>query len=111
MSMEEIYRLTEVGGFVITIIAMIVGMGKILFQMGSMAERFELIGSQQAKEIEELKNNVQALGVVLIKIAETDGRLGRYEERQLAEGKRIDEITSRMYRVERELGEVHRLEQ
>ena len=51
-----------------------------------MTTRFEMIGKQQAGEIREMKDAIKEL------ITYTN-RVDRLEERQLAEGKRIDSIS------------------
>src|SRR5579872_4155278 len=81
------------------ILCILGGGARILWQMSAMATKFELVGTQQAKEISELKIGVEKLGGVLITIAQQAGRMDRIEERQLAEGKRMDEITIRVNRA------------
>lgn len=84
MDLETIFRASE-------IIVVILGIGGILFRIGKMTERFELIGRQQACEIQELKESVKEL-------IKTNSRMDRLEERQLMEGKRVDELTNRLNR-------------
>ena len=64
----------------------------ILSRLSAMTTRFEMIGIQQAEEIKELKGAVKEL------VTQTT-RLDRVEERMLAEGKRVDELTTRVNRV------------
>ena len=90
--LDELYRLAEVGGFLITLLTVIIGGGKIFYRMGKMAERFEFIGARQAEEITELKDNVKEL-------IKRDKRLDLVEQRQLLEGKRMDEFIARFNRA------------
>lgn len=92
MDTLDIYRLAEIGTFILS-------MAAILYRMGVMTSRFEQIGLQQAAEIKELKVNVKELSGVLVTLAQTNGRIDRMEERQLAQGKRVDETVSRLNSV------------
>lgn len=100
-TLDIVYRLTEIAGFLVAIITIIIGTGKILYRMGAMAERFETIGKQQAIEIMDLKESVKEL----VKVT---GRLERIEERQLSEGKRIDGLEARINRYINGLHEANR---
>lgn len=62
------------------------GGGALFYRTGRMTMKFEQIGAQQAEEISELKLAVKEL------VAQT-GRFDRIEERQLAEGKRLDSLS------------------
>lgn len=75
---------------IIEVTALLISVGGILFRLGGMTKEFRLIGLQQAVEIGELKKQIEKLGEVLIKQVEADGRMRLMEERQLAEGRRID---------------------
>jgi hypothetical protein len=74
----------------IEVTALLISVGGILFKLGGMTKEFRLIGLQQAAEISDLKVQIEKLGEVLIEQAKADGRMRLMEERQLAEGKRID---------------------
>ncbi len=85
MDAEVVRLIVELGMLII----MVAG---ILARLSSLATRFEMIGKQQASEIKELKEAVKEL------IQQT-ARLDRIDERQLAEGKRVDELTARFNRL------------
>lgn len=78
------------------ILSVIVGGGAIIWRMSSMAARFEMIGIQQSAEIADLKKGIDGLSSVLITLAQQSGRIDRIEDRQLAQGKRLDEFTGRI---------------
>ena len=78
------------------ILSIFVGGATIIWRMSSMATKFEMIGSQQSTEIAELKVSVEKLGGVLALIATQNERIGRGEERQLQEGKRLDALETRV---------------
>ena len=78
--MPEYYRL------VAEIVSLFIVTGGILWKLSGMTTRFEMIGRQQAGEITEMKNAIKEL------ITYTN-RVDRLEERQLAEGRRIDGIS------------------
>lgn len=62
-----------------------------------MTNRFEMIGVQQAKEISEVKRGVDRISDLMIDLTKVNGRMDRLEDRQLAEGKRVDEISKRLW--------------
>ena len=78
------------------ILSIVAGGGAIIWRMSSMATKFEIIGVQQANEIKDLKSSVEKLGGVLSVIATQNERIGRFEERQLQEGKRLDALETRV---------------
>lgn len=82
MGFEEAARLAEV-------ILVIIGIGGILYKLGGMTEKFEMIGKQQAVEISDLKDAVK-------EFVKNTARVERMEERQLNEGKRLDNLESRL---------------
>lgn len=75
----------------IEVLTLLISAGTILFKMGGMTKEFRLIGLQQAAEITDLKLQVEKLGEILIEQVKADGRMRLMEERQLAEGRRIDQ--------------------
>lgn len=85
MELESIYRAAE-------LLAVIIGVAGILYRLGRMTERFEQIGTQQAKEITELKDTVKDL-------VKSNIRMERIEERQLMEGQRIDAMENTFRRL------------
>lgn len=50
-------------------------------------------------QIEDFKQDIRKLNEIVIALAKQDGRIDRIEDRQLQEGKRIDEIVIRMDRL------------
>lgn len=71
----------------------LVGGGLALFyRIGRMTMKFEQIVARQAVDISELKIAVKAL-------VTSTTRIDRLEERQLAEGRRLDETVSLMNRM------------
>lgn len=71
------------------------GIGGAIYCFGRMTSKFEQIAGQNSKEIGELRVDVKRLSEVTIKLAEQSGRIDRVEDRQLAQGKRLDEVTKR----------------
>lgn len=101
---ELIFRIIEIviGSGVIG------GLFTIIYRMGRMTQKFEMIGTQQAAEITDLKIETEKLGIaivsfqgVLVKLAEVGGHIGRIEDRALQEGKRLDELTMRFNSFEK----------
>lgn len=84
----------EQARIVIEVLALLISAGTILFKMGGMTKEFRLIGLQQAAEITDLKLQIEKLGDILIEQVKADGRMRLMEERQLAEGRRIDSYQS-----------------
>lgn len=83
--------MTDIARLAVEIGSLFIVAAGILWRLSSMATRFELIGTQQASEIKELKEAVRGL-------IEQNSRIDRLDERQLAEGKRLDDLTSRLNR-------------
>jgi len=79
----------------VTLVAIIGGGGVIVFRMGRMTEKFELIGVQQSREISELKTGMSKVEGVLIAMANQNGRIDRVEDRQSNQGARIDSLNVR----------------
>lgn len=50
----------------------------------------------QDSQIAVMNNEIKKIGEILIANAHADGRVSRLEDRQLAEGKRLDELASRV---------------
>lgn len=51
------------------IVTMVSGVGVMLYKLGRAVTSFELIGSQQAKEIGEMKTEIKGLNVLLTTVA------------------------------------------
>lgn len=83
MQTESINSLIELA----KLIGMAFAAGTIVFKMGAMTQKFELIGRQQAKEISELKATVE-------KLADNSQQVQVFDERLLAQGKRMDDFTA-----------------
>lgn len=79
----------------VEVAALVISVGGILFRLGGMTKEFRLIGQQQAAEIKDLKEAVKEFGKVLVTLAQQDGRMQLIEERQLAEGRRLDNLDDR----------------
>jgi hypothetical protein len=47
-------------------------------------------------QFEDIKMELKKLGDILVKLAEQSGRIDRVEDRQLAEGRRLDELSQRV---------------
>lgn len=96
--LDFIFRVLEI----VAASGVIGGLVAIIYRMGRMTQKFEMIGIQQAAEITDLKMETEKLGmaigglqVVLIELAKVGGQIGRIEDRQLQEGKRLDDLTDR----------------
>lgn len=84
------------------VLTIIGGGATLVWRISKMATKFELIGKQQAAEIKELKNeahelrmDVEKLNDIMIELTRTSGRMDRIEDRQIAQGKRLDESVQR----------------
>lgn len=58
------------------------------------------------RQIASIEKDVKKMGDVLVLLAEQSGRINLMEERQLAQGKRLDDTTARLNR-HIEMGEGH----
>lgn len=79
----------------VTLIFVIVG---IIFRTGSITKEFKMIAEHQGEEISEVKKGLDKLSELIIDLTRVSGRLDRLEDRQLAEGKRLDEAVKRLWR-------------
>lgn len=90
----------ELGALVATVVG-------ILWRLAVAVGRFEQIGKQQAGEITEMKESMKemktdfnkglsTINSVLLTLSEQTGRITLVEERQLLQGKRMDETITRM---------------
>lgn len=70
----------------------------ILIRIGSTTKEFRMIAGQQAAQITEIKTGLDKLSGLVIELTKVSGRLDRLEDRQLQEGKRVDEISKRVWR-------------
>lgn len=88
----------EAAARILEIVSFLGAAGVILLKMGAMTGEFRQIGVQQATEISELKKGVESIGAILIRLTEQSGRMDRIEDRQMASGKRLDDLTARFNR-------------
>jgi 3-methyladenine DNA glycosylase AlkD len=98
------FDLTFSLGNALTILSFLVGGIYFVSQMksdGKLTERrLEMIDSQ----FEDVKVELKKLAEIMVTLAQTNGRIDRVEDRQLAEGKRIDEFILRFNQHMRERG-------
>lgn len=83
--LETTLKVAEIGSILASAIV-------LFFKLGRVTERFELIGKQQAKEISELKANVEKFGGVLTEMALQKQRLDNQGERFNILERRYDEL-------------------
>ena len=93
MDNEVIFRLAELGVFLLSVAG-------LLYRLGGMTARFELIGAQQAVEIKELKDSIKEIQKVITAQALTTQRLDTIDARVLAEGQRLDKLSDQYTRME-----------
>jgi len=74
---------------VVGLVGFLGGIGFGLYRMAKAVTAFELIGIQQAKEI-------AAINLKIDKLSDQTGRIDRLDERQMAQGKRLDETIVRL---------------
>lgn len=84
MLTDEVRLVIEIGGLVVTL-------GLILWRLAVATTKFELIGTQQATEIRELKLSVDKMESAVSAIAVQDVKIVALMERMNASDKRIDE--------------------
>lgn len=71
----------------------IIGAGStVVFKLGSTITKFELIGSQQAREIAQLQEGVKAIASVVTQMALADQRQDMFEDRINRMEKLVDEV-------------------
>lgn len=98
------------------LLALVGGAVAFIWRISKMATKFEFVGTQQAKEIKEIKEethelrlDVEKLNDIMIEITKTQGRMDLNDERVLAQGKRLDEQIQRFNEwTERVYEERHR---
>lgn len=86
-SFDTLYKIGEFlvlgGGVVIAIL-----------RTGKIIQKFEGIAERQTAEITDLKTDVKELSLLIIEMTKLSGRLDLFEQRSVAEGRRIDELTT-----------------
>jgi hypothetical protein len=72
----------------------------ILFRMGRITERFEMIGKHQAAEITELKLGVEKLSLLMTEVALQKQRLDTMDRRQETLDKRYEDLRRGVGKIE-----------
>jgi hypothetical protein len=72
----------------------------ILFRMGRITERFEMIGKYQAQEITELKIGVEKLSLLMTEVALQKQRLDTMDFRQGVLDKRYEDLRRGVGKIE-----------
>jgi hypothetical protein len=72
----------------------------ILFRMGRITERFEMIGQQQATEITALKLSVEKLSLLMTEVALQKQRLDTMDRRQELMDKRYEDLRRGVGKIE-----------
>jgi len=85
MVSEEIKLIVEVSVAAITV-------GTILWRLSSAVTKFELIGSNQAREISEIKDAIKELKIVVIEQSKQSIRLDNQGDRMNTADKRVDDL-------------------
>lgn len=78
---------------------LLISLSTLLWRMATMTQKFEQIGAQQAEEITEIKTGLRKVTDILIELSKISGRIDRVEDRQMAQGKRLDQTETRLNRV------------
>lgn len=89
---DLLYKLAEFGILGSGVVVAILRTGKVL-------QKFEGIAERQTAEITDLKVDVKDLSKVIVENIKLNGRLDLYEQRQLAEGRRLDELAKDIRQV------------
>lgn len=66
-----------------------------VYKLGQMTQKFETVGTQQASEITQLKNAVEALGQLRISDASDRERMNAIDQRMIMQGQRFDDAIRR----------------
>lgn len=82
----------------VELITLMIVIAGILVRTGSITKEFKMIAEHQGEEIREVKRGLDKLSELIIDLTKVSGRLDRLEDRQLAEGKRLDEAVKRLWR-------------
>ena len=82
----------EVIARVVEIASIIGAGGLVIFKLGRAMEKFEVIGSQQAKEITELKDGVRTIGDLVTRMAVSNTRQDTFAERLGRMESQLDEM-------------------
>lgn len=89
---EEIKLMFEGFGLAITL-------GLILWRLAVATTRFELIGTQQALEISEMKKSIDKIEAVLSAVAVQDAQIQTIREQNVVTQKRQDETNNRIFTI------------
>ncbi len=82
---------TELGALIVLILNL-VAVGTAIYKLGRAVEKFEQIGTQQAREISGLKDAVAGIGDLVTKIAVSNVRMDEMNARISRHEARIDEL-------------------
>jgi hypothetical protein len=63
-----------------------------ILRTGRIIQKFEGIAERQTAEITDLKTDVKQLSQLIIEMTKLSGRLDLMDQRQVAEGKRVDDL-------------------
>ena len=85
MELESVIRIIEA-------IAILLGGGFVLFKIGKAVSKFEVISSQQSKEITELKDAMSRIGDIITQMAIQTQRQDAFAQRITQVEKRVDEL-------------------
>lgn len=83
--------LTEIA-VVAALVLNFIAVGTAIYKLGRAVERFESIGTQQAKEISKLEQSVSGMGDLITKIALSNQRLDALHDRMNRTEGRLDEL-------------------
>jgi len=81
----------EIGGLIVLGLNL-VAVGTAIYKLGRAVEKFEQIGTQQAKEISSLKDAVSGIGDLVTKIAVSNVRMDEMAMRVNRHEARLDEL-------------------
>ena len=82
-------------GNILTIVAFLAGGIAFAYSIKSDTKVLEIRFTMIDAQIEDFKLDIKKLNDVLVSLAMQSGRIDRVEERQLAEGKRMDRLEAR----------------
>ena len=76
------------------LIVVATGITVAMVRTGRIIQKFEGIAERQTAEITDLKADVKELSTLIIQLTKLSGRLDLFEQRSVAEGRRIDELST-----------------
>ncbi len=78
-----------------------------ILRTGRIIQKFEGIAERQTAEITDLKTDVKELSVLIIEMTKLSGRLDLFDQRALAEGRRIDDLTGDVKQILKHLPRIN----